>query len=683
MTKESFLRIKRSAAQGYSALVDRPCASYPSALDLERTLGSISVEAAAERIKSRPEPHLTAGLANLPATIEAIRQSSPASLLSVVAEADDAASHKITLFEKQFEFGPDINWRQDPMTGAEWPLHHFTRTPIVIGGGSDVKYVWELNRFHHMVTLGQAFAVTGDDRYTAEFLKQLVSWREQNPPRFGINWTVAMEVAVRSINLIAALDLFRGSTLLGQEEIGLILRMLLSHGRFIRSHLEFSYASTSNHYLSDLIGLAVIGMSLPEFAESPGWVSFSVPRLLAEMDKQILPDGVDYELSTGYHRFVLEIFVTLFSLMARQDLDIPARYWDRLKAMFDFVRYYLKPDGAAPLIGDNDDGRLIRFQSRSAVDHSYLMSIAAVMLNDPSFRQPGRIDPEALWWFGHRADEVYDDSAIDFDGTQSKGFTSSQVFIQRQGLLYAAIDCGDNGVKGRGSHAHSDALSLEVFAYGRTLLRDPGTFVYTGSPQWRNRFRSTIYHNTVRVDEKDISELSENSLFSLGNNAKTKVSHWEVTAERDILDAAHDGYARLGQPVEHRRRIVFEKLRGFWIIEDFFSSIETETEQPHLFEFCLNFDSGLEVTVDAAGRTLAVSPDGCIAIVPISGHSFETKIVSRWVSLSYGTRTPSFGIIYGLRSGVPFSNSMLLVPFRSGEESKIGATVSALGASIR
>jgi uncharacterized heparinase superfamily protein len=682
MIKESLLRLRRKASQAYSSAVDSPSGTYPSTLDLESALGSISVETAAVGIKTRSEPHLTAGLANLPATVDALRQSSPASLESIVRDAGDVISHKITLFEKQFALGSQINWHRDPTTGTEWPRRHFTRTPIVIGGGSDVKYVWELSRFHHMVTLGQAFAVTGDDRYTAEFLTQLESWREQNPPRFGVNWTVAMEAAVRSVNLVAALDLFRASPLLDHNEIGLILRMLLSHGRFIRSHLEFSYSTTSNHYLSDLIGLAVIGMSLPELAESEQWINFSVPRLLAEMNKQILPDGVDYELSTAYHRFVLEIFITLFSLMTRRGFDLPAPYWERLKAMFDFVRHYLKPDGTAPLLGDSDDGRLIRFQSRSAVDHSYLMSIAAVMFNDPAFRGPDEIDPEAAWWFGHRGKEIYDHCRIEYAGTQSKGFTESQIFIQRSGPLYAIIDCGDNGVKGRGSHAHSDSLSLEVFAYGRTLLRDPGTFVYTGSAQWRNRFRSTLYHSTVRVDEKDICQLSEDSLFALGNNAKTKVGLWEVTDGRDILDAVHDGYLRLNDPLEHRRKIQFEKPGEYWIIEDFFESPEAGKAHGHLFEFCFNFDSGLEVTVDAAGRARAVSETGSIAIVPISGHPFDAKVVSRWVSLAYGTKTQSFGIIYSLYSSVPFSNTMLVVPYRPGDESKIGATVTAVCISI-
>jgi uncharacterized heparinase superfamily protein len=677
MAAEAFLRVRRKATNAYLGAVERSHSTYPSDRDLAKALGSRSIVEIADQIKRRGEPCLTAGLINPAATVQALKNGAPTSIRPIVEDADSITSHRIRLFENTVDLGAQIDWHRDATTGEEWPVNHFTRTPTRIGGGSDVKFVWELSRFYHFVTLGQAYAITADDRYTKEFLSQLSGWYLQNPPSFGINWTVAMEVAIRAVNLIGALELFRASPMLDAGAISLILKTLLSHGRFIRSHLEASYTATSNHYLSDLIGLAVIGLVMPEFNESAGWLKFSLPRLFDEMDKQVLPDGVDYELTTGYHRYVLEVFAILFALMIRQGREIPSRYWDKLAGMFDFVRHYLKPDGTAPLIGDSDDGRLIRFHHRRAVDHSYLMSIAAVLLKDSAFKTSDKIDPEAIWWFGPEARDIYDRLSPSGE-PGSKAYLDSQIFVQREGALYAIIDCGDNGALGRGSHSHADALSMEVFAYARTLLRDPGTYVYTASDEWRNRFRSTAYHNTVRVDGQDICQISESRLFSLATNPKTTINAWDVSESRDVLDATHEGYTRLPHPLLHRRRILFDKVREFWTVEDRFETLEGgDSKHSHVFELIFNFDSGLDVSIDAAQRAFGVSEIASIAIVPISGHSFEAEIVERWVSLSYGTKTPSFAIIYRLSSDALFSNTVLLVPYKPGDESRVDIVAAA------
>ncbi|HKP88299.1 MAG TPA: alginate lyase family protein, partial [Blastocatellia bacterium] len=377
-------------------------------------------------------------------------------------------------------------------------------------------------------------------------------------------------------------------------------------------------------------------------------------------------DGADYESSIAYHRYALEIFALFFSMSTSSGIELPGRYWERLEAMFDFTRGYLKPDGRAPLIGDSDDGRLIKFKQRPPTDHSYLMSIGAVLVENETFKQSSRIDEEAIWWFGEEGREAFESLPVSEDESRSRAFRDSQIFVQREGELYAIIDCGDHGLQGRGSHAHSDALSIEVFAYGRTFLRDPGTFVYTASNRWRNVFRSTAYHNTVRVDGKEISPIDESQLFALGPNVSPRVNRWESDGERDVLDAEHHAYLRLSQPVTHRRIITFDKREGFWIIEDLF-----EGEGAHQIEFFFNFDSGLEVKIEGDNRAVVRDEHAALQIIPASENTFETKITSRWVSPSYGTRLASSGIMYRLYANVPFKNVFLIVPYRAGEEEKV------------
>ena len=78
------------------------------------------------------------------------------------------------------------------------------------------------------------------------------------------------------------------------------------------------------------------------------------------------------------------------------------------------------------------------------------------------------------------------------------------------------IDCGDVGMRGRGGHGHNDILSFELFMNGANIVTDCGAFVYTASREWRNRFRSTAFHNTIQVDDEEVNRFVEpNALWQL------------------------------------------------------------------------------------------------------------------------------------------------------------------------
>lgn len=675
---EALLRARKRFARAVQPAPTSPEQAFISDAELNRSLAGGAVAESAARFRGRRESRLTPGLADLEATAAIFKQLFPESLERTRREADSILAHRIMVFDRSHDLGPRIDWHRDPLSGAHWPLEHFTRINLRPGLGGDVRVVWELNRLHQLTTLGRGYALTTDERYAEEFVNQLVSWYEDNPPGFGPNWTVAMEAAIRAVNIIAAMEMFRFSPRVTDDVVGLLLKLLVTHGRFIRSNLEFSHRSPSNHYLSDLIGLFVIGTTVPELREARAWQGYASTRLVKELNRQVLEDGVDYEGAIGYHRFVTEVFALWFSLSEAGGSGCGVVDRARLVTMFDFARHYLKPDGTAPAIGDSDDGRLLRFKERPALDQAYLMPLAAVLLDDATFKQSSRIDEEAIWWFGRAGLEVFERLSINESAVRSRAFPQAQIFVQRAGELYSIIDCGDHGLRGRGSHAHSDALSLEVFACGRTLLRDPGTYVYSASESRRNLFRSTAYHNTVRVDGKEISRIHRGEMFALGPNVCPRVNRWESNANRDILDAEHHAYARLADPVTHRRVVTFDKRDRFWVLEDSFTG-----RGRHRFEFFFNFDVGLETGLAADHFVVAHDQHSALAVVPISSQALDAKIKTRWVSPAYGTRTRASGIIFRLNAEVPLINVILLIPYRPGEEQRVQELRSKMSAVVR
>ena len=152
-----------------------------------------------------------------------------------------------------------------------------------------------------------------------------------------------MEVALRAINLIAARELFRESP---QLDTQFLLTLFQQHGNYIRSNLEFSYIATSNHYLSDVAGLLWLGVMVPELRDATRWRDFGLKESLREMDKQVLPDGADFESSTGYHRFVTELYLLFISSVPREWNRDRQKYWHKLRAMLFYIRAYLRPDAS-------------------------------------------------------------------------------------------------------------------------------------------------------------------------------------------------------------------------------------------------------------------------------------------------------------------------------------------------
>ena len=69
---------------------------------------------------------------------------------------------------------------------------------IVRHDGSDVKAPWELSRLQWSPVVAKAFVVSGETGSNAGLAH---NWIADNPPGLGVNWTVAMEAALRGISL--------------------------------------------------------------------------------------------------------------------------------------------------------------------------------------------------------------------------------------------------------------------------------------------------------------------------------------------------------------------------------------------------------------------------------------------------------------------------------------------------
>jgi hypothetical protein len=567
------------------------------------------------------------------------------------------------LGEKCFGVG-EIDWNLDPLSGYDWPLAHHAEINLIRDDGSDVRVVWELNRMAQLVTLGRAYAVTDNQRFSTEFFLQLATWREQNPVGRGVNWNCAMEVALRAINLLAAFELFLRAPQMNEIVLAELLRMFDQHGAHIRRNLEYSHIATSNHYLADVTGLLWLGVLLPELEAAREWREFGLPELLGEMDKQLLPDGADYEASTGYHRLKLELFLYSFVLCHINAIDIDQRYWDKLRGMIEYVRAYLRPDKGVPLIGDSDSGQVFQLVHRRGDDHAYLLALGAAVFQEPRFKaETARAPEELLWTLGEQGLGDFD-SLPPGEPVSSHAFPDAGTYILRQDDLYLLFNACSSGVDGRGSHGHNDALSIEVSACGSAFIVDPGSYVYTADLRERQRFRSTAYHSTVEADEVEQNTTDEAVPFVIGDEAHPRVIRWESDGETDVVVAEHDGYQRLPAPLTHRRTVQFDKRKRFWRMQD-----ELTGDGTHDLAFRFHFAAGLETSIRPDG-TIEVCDkmNGARLLIVASGLAAEPVLESRFSSRDYGAKAPSESVCWTVRATLPVTAQFMLVPVCAGED---------------
>jgi hypothetical protein len=479
--------------------------------------------------------------------------------LRMRVEAEEILAHRVDILGSGWtSLGPTIDWHRDFKSGHRWPCSFFQDVQATrLTDSSDAKVPWELSRCHHLLTLARAGRIFHDRRFANEITEQLDGWLTANPPGMGINWVNTMEVALRVVNWIAVIEALESWEPLSEPLRSKVTRSLQVHGRHIAATLEGTPYLRSNHYLSDILGLLVLGASLTGDPDAPKWFRQARAAFEREIMDQVHDDGVGFEGSLSYHGLALEIFLLAHTVAARHGQPFSPRFRERLVRMVDASRALRHPDGRFPQIGDSDSGRVLpgSFDRGATLDHLLWLGGATLDLGRPFPQNPHE---EIAWTLGAEAWERLAEQPVAAPPSET-AFPDSRFYVLESGRTHVVVRCGDVGQNGNGGHAHNDLLSFEL-SHGLSLLVDSGTYVYTSDPEARNQFRATASHNTVEVAESEINPMMKTELFRLKQFAHPTIEEWEKTSKYARLVASHDGYRRLEPGVIHRRELMLDRI---------------------------------------------------------------------------------------------------------------------------
>jgi len=546
-------------------------------------------------------------------------------------------------------------WRVDPEDGQSFPQWDAYTFDISFRHGvnaREMKRVWELNRLQFLVPLA-ADAVLKSQHESVLLPSIIRSWMAGNPPFRGPSWISGIELALRIISVAVALSI-TGVECLDSVTRRDALRFFFAHVDWIRRFPSLN-SSANNHRIAELVGLIVGSIMAPGIPDAATLRENSWDVLLAEIDKQILPDGVGAEQAPGYSAFSIELFLFAATSLGRER-SLPATTVERISAWAEHSLWLMDTDGKVPAIGDFDDCRVIA--TTQAPETRYVASIVAAV-SDGVGRQD--LAPSAKD-AGIRA-VILGSAAV--SPAQPVGMRTfpiggySAIRSRHKDPAVLTFDHGPIGYLSIAAHGHADTLSIWLSVGSQPVIVDAGTYLYHSNRDLRNLFRNTAVHNTLSLD--GIGSSRPSGPFNWASKANARLMSSEDTPFARLV-AEHDGYlAQCG--VKHRRTVEFDDASRFTIVDEL---LEGPTDRSVTVSFLLDPTCRSTLEPDRSGVLIARNNLQIIRIA--SAGPLRPRVVRGdkatglgWLSPSFGVRVPTDQILFEGRLDEPSTITICLL----------------------
>ena len=325
------------------------------------------------------------------------------------------------------------------------------------GWKADAKPLWNYNLyyFEYCIYLANEWRKTKDEKYYILFKEIVHSWILATSPEH-ISWQ-PYPMSLRIINWIICISMFGMKVISDETFFTEIINSLYIQYRTLLLRQEKWLLG--NHYFENLFSI-VIGSIF--FKENKILVKYE-KKLKRETKKQILEDGMHYELSPMYHKVILTDLIRLYSVSLQYNFKMKEWILLYLSKMKNVLLFLEEEFDTTPLFNDSGDNVARRKE--------------ALLLALKKF------------------------SLMPFSKEQ---LTSAGYYKIKNSNCCVLIDAGKIGPSYMPGHGHCDCLSFEMSIKGMKVLGNSGTYQYQG--KYRNYFRSTRAHNTVMMDNHEQSQ---------------------------------------------------------------------------------------------------------------------------------------------------------------------------------
>ena len=482
---------------------------------------------------------------------------------NAIEESNRLLNGELKFFSHTYhQTGFPPNWHKDPITNYQLPtaLHW---SLISDDSTTDIKFIWEPNRFAFVYTLVRAYSISQDEKYPQAFWQLIQDWAEHNPPNTGANWKDGQEIALRLMAWTFGFYAFIGASSTTPEHIAQFTQLLAAQAERIHANIGYAISTRSNHTISEAFGLWMVGLLFPELKDAKKYLALGKRLLEEEATKQIFPDGSYAMYSLNYHRFILHLYLYAVQLGKLNQSPFSNHLISALSNSINYLSHLINPaSGYMPVYGSNAGALVLPLNNCDFTDYRPLLQLGSIITTGQPIFEPGAWDEDVFWLCGDlrtaksaknaKKEQVFLSALSELRG---KSFPNGGTYILHNTNSRAILRCTD--FTSRPSHA--DQLHMDLWVGAHNIAIDAGTYLYSGKGIWRNGLARTSAHNTVTVNGKD--QMTLVSRFTWTNWAKGKV----LKQTENLWQGEHNGY----KPVRHKRTVMALEVDRWLVIDDF------------------------------------------------------------------------------------------------------------------
>jgi len=495
---------------------------------------------------------------------------------------------------------------EDPDGSVDWTMYHSGST----------EWHYQFHRMYWLRNLGKVYGSTKLEKYATGWVSHLNDWAKDNSP----GYPRTLDTGIRLRNWVESYQYFihkYKSPSVNPDENVTILKSLIEQSRFLRDN----WRDEGNWGADESRGLSAVVIMFPEFKFTPDgtwewWRDLVLSRLEHHLTIDFFPDGVLYETSPLYHSIEYRNLFVAFTLIELNGIHVSDALLNKFIKPLEFMMHIHKPNKYLPQLSDTDNGSyLSRLRDGALLFNRQDMLYAATRGSDGTPPKETFAPFPYGGYFVMRSD--WGQNQSNYDHTR-----------------YLVFDTGSNDPW----HAHYDILNFEAYAYGKTIIKDPGRFGYVD--RRLAYYKKTIAHNTIVVDNKDQAETAEGT-----------PELWETLAGFDYVHGYHDAYSG----IRHRRKIFFVKP-DYWIISDLVTGSGS-----HTYDLYFHLEPAYLQHHELHPIDNSISTPNFI-ILP-GDQQASAEIVQGWVSHNTGSEEEAPTVKYSKQGYPPITFETVIYPF--------------------